>query len=247
MAIPDAARVAYRTASEADFDALARLWLVSWQSTGLAVTRFATEEGNRRRISVEVGNGWKVTLALAGQRIVGFLAIKPAVSVRDQLFIAPDMKRKGIGKALLERAKAEMPGGFTLRTAIENFDACAFYERCGLERVMNGVDLSVSEPRSIRRWVTLLPSIAGANERANEAETGHVWVRPDDYLVGKSRRGVKAGRYDEASKPQSVARGTESSSPDHSSGEAAKLGVYGGMNENFVLVAGRDGYQAEGV
>lgn len=30
-------------------------------------------------------------------------------------------------------------------------------------------------------------------------------------------------------------------------GERAELGVYGGMNENFVLVAGRSRWQADGV
>jgi ribosomal protein S18 acetylase RimI-like enzyme len=152
MAIPDDATIIYRTASEADFDTLARLWLESWQSTGLAVTRFATEEGNRKRISLEVRNGWKVTLALAGQQLVGFLATEPAVSVLDQLFIAPDMKRKGIGKALLARAKAEMPDGFTLRTAVENFDACAFYERCGLERVRTEIHPTLGHAVAIYRW-----------------------------------------------------------------------------------------------
>jgi ribosomal protein S18 acetylase RimI-like enzyme len=152
MAIPYAAGITYRTASEADFDALARLWLESWQSTGLAVARFATEEGNRKRISFEAVNGWEVTVAVAGQRIVGFLAIKPAVSVLDQLFIASDMKGKGIGKTLLERAKAEMPNGFSLRTAVENSAACAFYERSGLACVRTETHPTLGHAIFIYRW-----------------------------------------------------------------------------------------------
>jgi GNAT superfamily N-acetyltransferase len=152
MTIPDPAGITYRTASEADFDAVARLWLESWQSTGLAITRVATEEGNRKRIAFEVKNGWKVTVALADQRIVGFLAIKPAVSLLDQLFVAPDMKGKGIGKALLASAKTEMPNGFTLHTAAENSAACVFYERFGLVRMRTETHPTLGNTVAIYRW-----------------------------------------------------------------------------------------------
>jgi ribosomal protein S18 acetylase RimI-like enzyme len=152
MTILNAAGITYRAATEADFDAVARLWLESWQSTGLAITRFATEEGNRKRIALEVANGWKITVALADQRIVGFLAIKPAASLLDQLFVASDMKDKGIGKALLATAKAEMPNGFTLHTAAENSAARAFYERFGLVRVRTETHPTLGNTVAIYRW-----------------------------------------------------------------------------------------------
>jgi GNAT superfamily N-acetyltransferase len=98
-----------------------------------------------------------LTLAVAGQRIVGFLATKPAISVLDQLFVTPDMKGKGIGKALLASAKAEMP------TALHSVPP----RRTRLHaRFMSDLALCASELRRTRRWVTLLLSTAGSDERA---------------------------------------------------------------------------------
>jgi GNAT superfamily N-acetyltransferase len=183
----DAAGITYRTATEADFDAVARLWLESWQSTGLAIARFATEEGNRKRIALEVANGWNVTLAVAGQRIVGFLATKPVISVLDQLFVAPDMKGKGIGKALLASAKAEMP------TALHSVPP----RRTRLHaRFMTDLALCASELRRTRRWVTLLLSTAGSDERVGCAtpcsSRALIQKRPVCAAPSAKFRGIKS-------------------------------------------------------
>lgn len=126
--------VTLRPFMDADLDAVARVRLESWRSTGLDVVARATEGGNRARIRDELAAGWRVTVAVEDKRIVAFLAAKPATSALDQLFVSPDMKGRGIGAALLKRAMADMPGGFWLRTAEANVDACRFYEAHGMRR-----------------------------------------------------------------------------------------------------------------
>ena len=64
--------------------------------------------------------------------LLGFLALKRADHCLDQLFIAPNAKRIGIGRSLFSFAKTAMPNGFWLRTAADNKEACAFYEAVGM-------------------------------------------------------------------------------------------------------------------
>jgi GNAT superfamily N-acetyltransferase len=51
----------------------------------------------------------------------------------EQLFVAPGAQNNGIGKRLLDFAKAKLPGGFHLTTALAS-RAGRFYEREGLIR-----------------------------------------------------------------------------------------------------------------
>jgi GNAT superfamily N-acetyltransferase len=59
----------------------------------------------------------------------------------DQLFhiyVEPAETNRGIGTALLEHAKRELPRGFTLWTFQENDGARRFYERHGLRAIAFG-------------------------------------------------------------------------------------------------------------
>jgi len=116
-------------------DVTARLWGVSWRSTGLAVALRVSDDElyalNYERIPRELAAGWAAHLAWNGDRPVGFLALKPAAGCLDQLFVLPEMQGAGIGRALLDFAKQQLPNGLWLRTAAENLRACTFYEREG--------------------------------------------------------------------------------------------------------------------
>ena len=122
----------YRTVEPADYDAIARVWLESARSSDGALSSLPSLAALRSRVDAEMAAGWDVTIVLDDDVIVGFLALKPAFAALDQIFILPTHQDRGIGRALIERAKAAMPSGFTLRTASANHKARRLYGRSGL-------------------------------------------------------------------------------------------------------------------
>lgn len=80
------------------------------------------------------------------QHACGFTQLYPSFSsvsmkplwILNDLFVAPNGRRLGIGRALLERAKEfaleAHAKGLTLNTAVDNFAAQALYEAAGWKR-----------------------------------------------------------------------------------------------------------------
>ena len=121
-----------RPATPADYDGIAAIWHLSASLPGVGPAQLPSLERLRARVEVEVGTGWQLTVAEAGPEIIGFLAIKPAAAILDQLFMHPEARGLGLGQLLLDAAKAQMPGGFTLFTRPGNTPARRFYEKHGL-------------------------------------------------------------------------------------------------------------------
>jgi putative acetyltransferase len=144
--------VAIRSYRDQDRPAVARLWRDSWLSTGLPVARLATEAANYERIGRELAAGWEVHLAWDEDRLVGFLALTPATECLDQLFIAPEAQGTGIGRVLLDLAKARLPNGLWLRTSADNHRARRFYERNGLRASEKQPHPSLGHQTVIYRW-----------------------------------------------------------------------------------------------
>lgn len=148
--------IAIRPYGEGDLEATARLWLASWRSTGLSVALRRSEAElyalNCERMPRELAAGWAAYLAWAGDRRVGFLALKPATGCVDQLFVLPEMQGVAVGRALLDFAKRQLPDGLWLWTAVENRRACAFYEREGCQRGETEMHPTLGHLRVIYRW-----------------------------------------------------------------------------------------------
>jgi ribosomal protein S18 acetylase RimI-like enzyme len=115
-----------------DAERLAALWHASWRSTGVQASGQTTAADLRQRVDKELSAGWEVFVAEYEGALLGFVALKRASRCLDQLFIAPNAKRLGIGKKLFDLARTVMPEGFWLRTAAENEEARAFYEAVGM-------------------------------------------------------------------------------------------------------------------
>jgi ribosomal protein S18 acetylase RimI-like enzyme len=141
-----------RPALEAEYDAVARIWLESWESTGLSGPGDAGFEALRERIDREIAAGWELYVAEAGDALAAMLAIRPADHHLDQIFVAPAFKGLGVGKALLAFARTRMPDEIWLRTAVGNERAWRWYEREGFvrERVAHRPGLAL--PRAYYRW-----------------------------------------------------------------------------------------------
>ena len=69
--------------------------------------------------------------------IQGFIALQG--SCVDRLYIDPKFQRLGLGTALIQYAKEEVPTGLELHTHQENKRACNFYEKLGFKAVKYGI------------------------------------------------------------------------------------------------------------
>ncbi len=132
--------------------ATATLWLASWRSTGVTLAEEVTYDDLAARIPVEIAAQWSAFLAWEGDTLVGLLALKPATSCLDQLFILPQAQGRGIGAGLLDRAKREMPDGVWLRTVAANAGARRFYERHGFRHTETVADARLGHEIAIYRW-----------------------------------------------------------------------------------------------
>ncbi|HEY8860754.1 MAG TPA: GNAT family N-acetyltransferase [Candidatus Limnocylindria bacterium] len=115
------------------FDAYRRFY---GQTADLAGARAFLADRFKRGESV-------IFLAVVDGAIVGFTQLYPTFSsvsmkrlwVLNDLFVAPDARKSGAGRALLERAErwaAETGAkGLTLSTEITNLPAQRLYEACG--------------------------------------------------------------------------------------------------------------------
>ena len=91
-------------------------------------------------------------------RPVGFMAVMPGWV--NQLYVAVEAQRSGVGSALIEYAKSLMDD-IRLHTFQSNAPARAFYARHGFEEVAFGVsDPPENEPDVLLRW-TAAPADRG--------------------------------------------------------------------------------------
>ena len=122
-----------RQAREADYEDLARIWAQGWLLTDPDAPRppdgLLDQLRVRIRHEMESG-GWSLFAAVGKNEVTGMLALKPGHL--DQIFVAENQRSAGIGKQLLNLAKAEMPQGFWLRTHVLNTGGHKFYEREGM-------------------------------------------------------------------------------------------------------------------
>jgi ribosomal protein S18 acetylase RimI-like enzyme len=84
--------------------------------------------------------------------VLGFIALDEAMV--DYLYVEPQVAGRGIGSALLDRAKARRPAGFSLWTFQQNEGARRFYERHGLRvvRLTDGEDNEEKTPDALYAW-----------------------------------------------------------------------------------------------
>lgn len=121
-----------------EIDAVVRLWRRSRDASQpwLEARMGHTAEDDLRffRGTIAVEND--VWVAVDGE-VAGFLAIKG--DRLGWLYVDPAAQGRGIGSALLDKAKSLSPAGLALYTHQRNERARAFYERRGFRAVRFGV------------------------------------------------------------------------------------------------------------
>ena len=141
-----------RPATSDDREAVNAVWHASASLPSVGLPAMPSRAALRARLEQEWVSGWQVTVAVRGETILGFAALKPAEAVLDQLFVHPDALGQGVGSALLDHAKRAMPEGFTLRTLLANEKARAFYEASGLTLLRHDVHPGMNVPSTYYGW-----------------------------------------------------------------------------------------------
>lgn len=120
-----------RPALPHEYDEIARVWMESWVSTGLAEASNFLLVNLRARVRHEIEGGWSLYVADDRSNIVAMLALHPPGKYLDQLFVAPEYQGRSIGRQLLAFTRQQLPDEIWLRCVRENEKAWRWYEREG--------------------------------------------------------------------------------------------------------------------
>ena len=118
-----------RDSTTADTDLLFRVWRRSVDATHDFV---APDDLDRiaRLVRDEYLPNAPLTVACAeGGRVVAFLGMTGCTI--DSLFVDPDVRGTGVGKALIEHAKRRCPDGLDVEVNEQNSQAVGFYDHLG--------------------------------------------------------------------------------------------------------------------
>jgi GNAT superfamily N-acetyltransferase len=124
-----------RRATPEDAEAIAETFVASLESLTF-LPQLHTRDEHRRFILEVVPRDHELWVAEVDGEVVGLVAI--GETTLGHLYVHPDAHGRGIGSALLEKAKEVRPDGFTLWTFPANERACRFYEHHGLRAIEFG-------------------------------------------------------------------------------------------------------------
>ena len=125
---PDASLRPYAAADE---DAAIELWRRTWQAAYPHLDFAARLDWWRTRWRDELVPSAEITLAVAGDALVGFVTVDPRTRYLDQIVVAPEHWGSGIAAMLLAEARRLSPAGLDLDVNTDNDRAIRFYEKCG--------------------------------------------------------------------------------------------------------------------
>jgi ribosomal protein S18 acetylase RimI-like enzyme len=120
-----------RPARPDEHDEIARVWMNSWVSTGLAESSDFLLAQLRARIRYEIEKGWSLFVADDAGALAAMLALHLPDMYLDQLFVAPEYQGQELGRRLLAFTRERLPDEIYLRCVRENEKAWRWYEREG--------------------------------------------------------------------------------------------------------------------
>ena len=144
--------VVLRPARPADAPVVAEIFLAARAEAMPYLPEVHTDDETRIWIGDVVLSRSEVVVAEIGDRLAGFAALD--ADLLDHLYVHPDLQRRGVGEALLARAKELRPDGFRLWVFQRNTDARRFYERHGfrLVELTDGAGNEEREPDALYEW-----------------------------------------------------------------------------------------------
>lgn len=146
-----------------DEDAAIALWLRTWQAAYPGIDFAGRLDWWRKRWRDELVPAAAVVIAETGGALLGFVTVDAKTLYLDQLVVAPEHWRSGIGAALIAEAKRISPRGLELDVNTDNDRAIGFYERCGFAVTGAGTNPISGKPVHRMSWrpSSFLPPHAG--------------------------------------------------------------------------------------
>lgn len=141
-----------RPARPEEYDAVARVWMNSWVSTGLAEKSEFLLANLRARVPQEIDRGWSLYVADADGALAAMLALHLPKRYLDQLFVAPEYQGQSLGRRLLAFSRQQMPDEIWLRCVRENEKAWRWYERQGFVFEQEAVEPMTGFTMKHYRW-----------------------------------------------------------------------------------------------
>jgi ribosomal protein S18 acetylase RimI-like enzyme len=144
--------VAVRVATAADAEAVTAVYLASRAAALPWVPTLHSDEETRWWVEHVVLTEHRTWVAIDGDAVVGLAAVSPGHL--EQLYLAPDRRRQGIGSLLFRQVQQASPEGFTFVVFARNAPARAFYERSGCRVIAagDGSDNEEREPDVTYEW-----------------------------------------------------------------------------------------------
>ena len=135
-----------------DEDAAIALWLRAWQAAYPQIDFAARRDWWRERWRRELAPAAEIVIAEAASVMIGFVTVDPSTLYLDQIVVAPERWRSGVGAALIAEAKRLSPRGLELDVNTDNARAIRFYERLGFSITGAGVNPISGKPVHRMGW-----------------------------------------------------------------------------------------------
>ena len=141
-----------RPAQRDEYDEIARVWMLSWASTGLEDASNFLLATLRARVPLEVERGCSLFVADDDGAIAAMLALHLPKLYLDQLFVAPEYQGRELGRRLLAFTRQQLPDEIFLRCVRENEKAWRWYEREGFVFEKEAVEPTTGFVMKYYRW-----------------------------------------------------------------------------------------------
>ncbi len=139
----------YRAADE---DATIALWQRTWQVAYPNIAFAKRLEWWRARWRDDLVPVATIIIAERGGAMTGFVTIDRATGYLDQLVVAPEYWRSGIGRMLVDEAKRLSPDKIELQVNQDNGRAIALYAKAGFSITGESVSKHSGLPLYVMTW-----------------------------------------------------------------------------------------------
>jgi putative acetyltransferase len=135
-----------------DEGASVALWLRTWQKAYPELDFAERLDWWRERWRNELLPVAEVVIAEADGTLIGFVTVEPRTLYLDQIVVAPEYWRSGVGATLIAEAKRISPAGLDLDVNIDNVRAIGFYRWLGFLVTGAGVNPISGKPVHRMSW-----------------------------------------------------------------------------------------------
>jgi putative acetyltransferase len=135
-----------------DEEAAIALWLRTWQAAYPAIDFAARVGWWRERWRNELLPTAEIVVAEEAGSIIGFVTVDRRTHYLDQIVVAPEFWRSGVGGALTTEAARLSPEGLDLDVNTDNARAIRFYEKRGFVISGAGVNPISGNPVHRMSW-----------------------------------------------------------------------------------------------